>query len=109
MSHRANMPKHERAMINVLLMNIENTQLGDAKNLFESLDPGRVGFVSFKSLSDGLLERRLPARTANDLFSAAGVTTDSNLEFDDFVLACFDPKTLTDQELYVFYFLVILN
>jgi Ca2+-binding EF-hand superfamily protein len=100
MSHRANMPKHERAMINVLLMNIENTKLGDAKNLFESLDVDHAGFVSFKSLSDGMLERRLPARTAQDLFAAAGVTPDQNLEFDDFVLACFDAKTLTDQELH---------
>jgi serine/threonine protein kinase len=100
MAHRARMPKHERAVINVLLMNVENTRLLDARNLFEALDCEHTGFVSLETLEAFLVERKLPARTSRDLFSACGVVSTRNLEFDDFVLACWDPKNMDAQELH---------
>ena len=99
MAHRAQMPKHERALVNVLLMNVENTRLQDSRNLFESLDVEHSGFVSLEKLTNYLVDKKLPSRTAKDLFSACGVVSTRNLEFDDFVLACWDPKNLDAQEL----------
>ncbi len=99
MAHRAHMPKFERAMINVLLMNVEHTRLQNARRLFEAVDLDHSGFVSAARLERYFKRHAIPTRTTTDLFSACGVVPSRNLEFDDFVLACWDPKTLDAQEL----------
>ena len=99
MAHRAAMPKYERAFINVLMMNVENTRLAGARNLFEQLDSEHTGFVTMERLQEYLVARKLPKRTAGDLFTACGVVATRHLEFDDFVLACWDGTTVDPEEL----------
>ena len=98
--HRCTLQKHELAMLNVFMMNIENTQLSASRYIFDMVDESHTGFVSLEHMKKGLDKVGLRGEELSlKLYKAAGVNTSRMLEFDDFVLACWDPSVLSKDSL----------